>query len=99
MSDVKSVRSSREIYTDILYRGLLAIRAARDVDSARAIAYHLHNLPHLVQRLEHAGLHDYYWKVERPEFVRSAPPEQSKIFEALWAELELARKVETTLTP
>lgn len=98
MSAEKAVRSSREIYTEILYRGLLAIRAARDVDSARAIAYHLHNLPHLVQRLEHAGLHDYYWNVERPDFLRSAPPEQAKIFEVLWAELEQARKIETTLT-
>ena len=88
---------SREIYTDILYRGLLAIRGADDLKFARAIADHLHNLPHLLQRLEHAGLHDYYWSVERASFLRQVTPEQARVFETLWRELEAAREIETKI--
>lgn len=89
-----SVRSSREIYTEILYVGLLTIRHATDLVYARAIADHLHNLPSLLQNLERVGLHDYYWQVERPSFLRQVTPEQAQVFERLWCELEAARKEE-----
>jgi hypothetical protein len=97
MSPEKAVRSSREIYTDILYRGLLAIRGAQDLVYARALADHLHNLPSLLQNLEHAGLHDFYWRVERSSFLRGVTPEQARVFESLWQELEAARKIETKI--
>jgi hypothetical protein len=97
MASDKPVRGSREIYTDILYHGLLAIRRASDLNFARAIADHLHNLPSLLQRLEHAGLHDYYWRVERASFLQQATPEQARIFESLWRELDAARKIETKI--
>jgi hypothetical protein len=97
MSSEKPVRRSREIYIDILYHGLLAIRHAQDLAYARALAYHLHNLPHLIQSLEHAGLHDYYWRVERSTFLQQVTPEQARIFESLWRELEAARKIETKI--
>jgi hypothetical protein len=61
----KESRSSREICTDILQRGLLAIRGAMDLDYARVLADHVHNLPALIARIEHCGLHDYYWLAGR----------------------------------
>ena len=97
MSPENTVRSSREIYTDILCRGLLTIRGAQDLAYANALADHLHNLPHLLQALEHAGLHDFYWRVERASFIRQVTPEQSRIFDSLWTELEAARKIETRI--
>ena len=97
MSPDKPVRMSREIYTDILYHGLLAIRNSEDLKFARAVADHLHNLPHLLQRLEHAGLHDYYWRVERASFLQQVTPEQARVFESLWRELEAARQIETKI--
>src|SRR4051812_33801757 len=90
-------RHSREIYTDILFHGLLAIRGAQDLAYARALADHLHNLPNLIQSLEHAGLHDFYWRVERSGFLQRVTPEQSRVFESLWRELEAARKIETKI--
>jgi hypothetical protein len=97
MSPEKPVRRSREIYTDILYHGLLAIRGAQDLAYARALADHMHNLPHLIQSLEHTGLHDFYWRVERSSFLEQVTPEQARVFESLWWELEAARKIETKI--
>lgn len=91
----KESRSSREVYTDILQRGLLAIRGADDLKFARAVANHLYNLPHLLQRLEHAGLHDYYWRVERASFLQLVTPEQARVFRvsgASWRQLERSRR-------
>lgn len=90
-------RSSREIYKDILSHGLLAIRSTKDLAYAQALADHLHNVPNLLLHLEHAGLHDYYWRVERACFIRQVSSEQARIFEGLWQELEAARKVETQI--
>ena len=90
-------RRSGEIYSDILVQGLLEIRCAQDLGFARAIADHLHNLPHLIQNLEHAGLHDFYWRVERSCFLARVTPEQSRVFESLWRELEAARRIETKI--
>ena len=97
MSPETPVRHSREIYTEILYFGLTAIRGAQDLEYARALADHLHNLPHLLQNLEHAGLHDFYWRIERASFLKQVTPEQARVFESLWQELEAARKIETKL--
>lgn len=97
MSFEKPVRRSGEIYTDILRHGLLAIRGAQDLAYARALADHLHNLPDLIRNLEHAGLHDFYWRIERPDLLRKVTPEQARVFEDLWRELEAARKIETKI--
>jgi hypothetical protein len=91
------MRTSREIYADILKRGLLSIRGAQSLDDAREIGYHLHNLPGLLMNLEHAGLHDYYWRIERAEFIQNLGKEKTKIFDDLWSELEAARAVETKI--
>ena len=96
MSPEKPVRRSREIYTEILYRGLLAIRGAQDLTYAQALADHLHNLPSLLQNLENAGLHDFY-RLERSSFLRQVAPEQAHVFESLWRELDAARKIETEI--
>jgi hypothetical protein len=96
-TEPKRPRQSREIYTEILSSGLLAIRNAQDLEYAHALADHLHNLPSLLQNLEHAGLHDYYWRAERPGFLRQITAEQAKRFEPLWHELEEARKIETKI--
>jgi len=77
--------------------GLLAIRTAKDLAYAQALADHLHNLPGLLQHLEHAGLHDFYWRIERASFIRQVTPEQTRVFESLWQELEAARKIETKI--
>lgn len=90
-------RRIKEIYTDILYHGLLAIRSTQDLAYARALADHMHNLPHLIQSLEHAGLHDFYWRVARSGFLSQVTPEQAQVFESLWRELEAARKIETKI--
>ena len=90
-------RQSREIYTDILCCGLLAIRGAQDLEYAHAIADHMHNLPNLIQNLEYAGLHDFYWRVERSCFLQQVTPEQARVFESLWQELEAARQIETKI--
>jgi hypothetical protein len=95
MSAEPPVRQSREIYTEILYWGLLAIRNSNDLKYSQALANHLHNLPHLIHRLDHDGLHDYYWRVERANFLSSVTPEQSRVFASLWRELEAARKIES----
>lgn len=97
MSPQQPVRRSRAIYTDILRHGLLAIRNTEDLAYARALADHLHNLPHLIQSLEHAGLHDFYWRVERSCFLQEVTSEQAEVFESLWRELEAARKIETKI--
>jgi hypothetical protein len=74
MSPERPVRHSREIYTDILHQDLLAIRGAQDLAYARALADYMHNLPHLIQSLEHTGLHDFYWRVERSSFLQQVTP-------------------------
>lgn len=97
MNPETKIRRSGEIYSDILYRGLLAIRGTQDIAYANALADHLHNVPNLMQNLEHAGLHDYYWNVMRPEFISRVGSERTLVFDALWKELEAARKIETKI--
>ena len=67
------------------------------MDEAREIAYHLHNLPHLLLNLEHAGLHDYYWRIERPELIQKLGMDKRQRFDDLWSELEAARSAETKI--
>lgn len=97
MTSEQPIRSSGQIYTEILSRGLTGIRGTTDLKYAQALADHLHNLPHLLQRLEHSGLHDFYWRVERRCFIDAVTPQQAQIFESLWKELEQARKIETKI--
>ncbi len=91
------MRRSKDIYLAILKRGLLAIRGANSVDDAREIADHIHNLPGLLNNLEHLGLHDYYWRIERPDFIQKVGIEKAKIFDDLWIELESVRLTETKI--
>ena len=93
----KQIRRSGEIYSEILCFGLLAIRNTQDIAYARELANHLHNLPGLLRNLEHAGLHDYYWRIERSEFLHKVTKEQAQVFESLWQELEAARQIETKI--
>ncbi len=90
------MRSRFEIYCDILYRGLLAIRNhSKDPEQCFAEADHLHNIPELLQNLGHEGLHRYYWEAMRPSFIRQSKPEWLWGYQELWAELEEATRRET----
>lgn len=93
------MRSSREVYLDILRVGLLSIRgAAHDGNSEQchAEADHLHNLPELLANLGHQGLHNYYWTVTRQSYLSVSKPEFACRYEVLWRELEEIRRRETS---
>jgi hypothetical protein len=74
------------IITEILYHGLLAIRASGDSAECTLIADHLHNLPHLLHDFAPDSLH-YYWDVERPCFAERCTADQLDSWESLWARL------------
>jgi lipocalin-like protein len=62
-SDRRSFKSG-DPFREATSANLSHIRNAEDLAYARALADHMHDLPHLIQSLEHAGLHDFYWRVE-----------------------------------
>ncbi len=82
----------REIYHEILYLAQINIRtAAQAGDSAQCFleAYHVHNLPHLLNNIGDDEKHAYYWIVERPDYIQACKnPRYRAAFSALWAELE-----------
>ena len=85
------------IYCQILRYGILNIRTyADDPKRCFAEADHIHNLPTLLQNFEDKGLHNYYWDVERPAFIRAAKPEWTKLFQPLWDELEKQKTYQIT---
>lgn len=89
------MRSRFEVYCEILYWGLLAIRnQADDSELCRSMADHLHNLPALLEDFDNEDLHRFYWDIERPCFIRRSPPQGLVRFQALWAELEEATRQE-----
>jgi len=88
-------RDRRDVYLDIVSRGLLNARAAGyagDAAQAAAEADHLHNLPELLQHLENEALHAYYWECMRPSYLGESKPEYAKGFSDLWAELDPAKR-------
>ena len=81
-----------EIYLEIIYRGLLDIRAAcDDREQCFAQSDHLHNMPSLLRDFDNEELHDFYWTAMRPSYLSSCKPERRHIFDELWAELEAFR--------
>jgi hypothetical protein len=89
------MRDRRDIYLDILYRGLLNARSAGyagDAAQAAAEADHLHNLPELLQHLAREELHAFYWEGMRPSYLGESKPEYATRFDPLWAELEAANR-------
>lgn len=78
-----------EILTEILTTGLLRVRAldTRQNGSRCAVeADHLHNLPALLANYK-PELLDFYWRVERPAFIRHSAREEIAGFERLWTAL------------
>ena len=58
MDPTVEVRTRFEIYCDILYRGILEIRAStRDYEYISEQADHLHNLPGLLREMNNEDLH------------------------------------------
>lgn len=88
-------RDRRDIYLDILYRGLLNARSAAyagDAAQAATEADHLHNLPELLRHLDDEALHAFYWEGMRPSYLGDSKPEYAKSFRDLWAELDPANR-------
>lgn len=84
-------RDRRDIYLDILYRGLLNARAAGytgEAAQAATEADHMHNLPDLLRHLDDEALHAFYWECMRPSYLGESKPEYAKAFHDLWAELD-----------
>ncbi len=65
---------------------------AGDAAQAATEADHLHNLPELLQRLDHEGLHAYYWDAMRLSYLGASKPEYAQWFSALWTELDAANR-------
>jgi hypothetical protein len=74
------------IITEILYHGLLAIRASDDLAECTLIADHLHNLPNLLHDYSPDSL-QYYWEVERPCFAEHCSANQLEFWESVWERL------------
>ena len=95
------MRERREIYLDILGRGLLIIRniAFHDPEQAQVEADHLHNLPELLAHSDEEELHDFYWNVMRQGYIKVSKPEWSETYADLWRELGEAREYEGPQLP
>ena len=85
------------IITDILYHGLLAIRASGEPTECTLIADHLHNLPHLLQDYSVDSL-QYYWDVERPCFAERCTVDQLEFWESKWERLRPHIEAANTLS-
>ena len=82
----------REIYLQIVYRGLLDIRAnCNDPKQVFAQSDHLHNMPDLLANLDDEERHEFYWNCMRPSYVDHCSPERAKMFDELWAQLAALR--------
>lgn len=89
------MRDRRDIYLDILHRGLLNARSAGyagDAAQAATEADHLHNLPELLLQLGDEWRHAFYWEGMRTSYLGESKPEYAQRFAPLWAELEAANR-------
>ena len=90
--------------TDILYTGLLRIRAlgwSQNAARCAVEADHLHNVPALLADYK-PELLDFYWRVQRVEFIRESSYEEVARYEPLWnalAEHVVSRKDSAVPTP
>jgi hypothetical protein len=78
-----------DVVAELLYRGLIRIRAfARPDEENRCFieADHLHNLPHIINDFRVERL-QYYWDVERPLFLRKVPENETHDLAPLWEQL------------
>ena len=100
MDPTVEVRTRFEIYCDILYRGILEIRAStRDYEYISEQADHLHNLPGLLREMNNEDLHRFYWKCMRIDYGRSGREDWPRIFDSLWIELGDATEREAGYRP
>ena len=69
----------------ILKRGLLLIRSVckDNPELAKAEAYHLHNLPHLLASFSLTLLR-YYADIERPDYLHTVGPDPGRAYEEQW---------------
>lgn len=84
------------VLLDILYTGLLTIRAAgwnQDASRAASEADHLHNLPAILHSYSFDLLR-YYWETERPAYLERVGPAAAAGYQEHWKKLaELAFEV------
>jgi hypothetical protein len=75
----------KEAVAEILYRGLLFIRGTpgSDVERCSLEADHLHNLPGLLLE-ESIPLLNYYFKLERPDYLARVSGPIPPGYEAQW---------------
>jgi hypothetical protein len=79
-----------QVVLEILYRGLLRIRAfagAKEAKKCFIESDHLHNLPSLLADYRPEKLR-YYWEVERPSFIQQVPENERRDLMPLWIRLE-----------
>lgn len=82
----------REIYLQIVYRGLLDIRInCNDAKQVFAQSDHLHNMPDLLANLDDEERHDFYWNCMRTSYIDQCNPDRSKMFDELWDQLAALR--------
>ena len=70
MTETEMPDDVRHAFLEILYYTLIHIRATRDPELSSTLAYHAHNIPHLIDRYT-PELFRYYWTIERTEFIRA----------------------------
>jgi hypothetical protein len=78
-----------EVVLPILQNGLLRLRASAwqgETDLCRVESDHIHNLPDLLADYHPEKL-QYYWSVERPEYVRHVGADRLDGWEELWRRL------------
>ena len=85
---MKCPQDVAEVLAEIIYWAVLRIRGSGFGGDARSCAVeadHVHNLPALIQNYS-PDLLLYYWKMERPSFIRQVP--EHRVFDEPWSKLE-----------
>lgn len=78
-----------EVILPILHHGLLRLRASAwqgEAELCRVESDHIHNLPDLLADYHPEKL-QYYWNVERPEYIRQVGGDRLDGWEELWRRL------------
>lgn len=78
------------IILDILKTGIVGIRILGSTNNARQCcveANHIHNLPGLIRNYSPA-LVEYYWNIERSQYIRDSSAADAEKFKSSWRNLE-----------
>jgi hypothetical protein len=78
-----------DLYCDLLRKGLVDIRAMTNVGDTKLISHmadHLHNIPNII-KTQSDGAENYYWDIDRPQFIANMPPERLGEYEKIWSKM------------